>query len=62
MKQVIKDIFYIYFRGSYQAFRQEGLFEAIYTKELAILMDERSERCFAFLANKAIDVPTISFG
>ncbi len=47
---------------TYQAFGQEGLFEAIYTKELAFLMDESNKRCFAFLANQALDVPTISFG
>ncbi len=46
---------------TYQALGQAGLFKAIYTKVLAIFLDEGRQRCFALLANKALNMPTISF-
>ncbi len=47
---------------TYQALGQKGLFKAINAKILAIFLDEGSKRCFALLANKALNMPTISFG
>ncbi len=47
---------------TYQALGQEGLFIAVYTKVMAVFLDDSCKRYFAMLANKALHVPTISFG